>query len=301
MLDAALALAATQQGLLLRSQSRGLGISDVDVARLRRRREWRVVVRGVDVVDPARPIDHPLRCAAALLLAGAGAMLSHETVLRLSGVRLSWESERVHVCAAHVTRRSTQDVVFHGWTGTRPVTGVRRGMPSMPVADAVVATFSRSSSPKRKELLTTVVRDHHVSIADLNAAALRRGSFHGHDEWRQLLGLVELGCESPTEIDYFVLVELGFGLPRGSRQHPFRRPGGRSVGDVYYEEAKVLVEIDGSDHALLGRRIEDLRRDAELAAQGVLTLRFTGHDVRTRPGWVAATVRAAIDSRTAAA
>jgi very-short-patch-repair endonuclease len=54
----------------------------------------------------------------------------------------------------------------------------------------------------------------------------------------------------------------------------------------------VCVEIDGPGHRRAATQAEDRIRDAALRAAGCVVLRFGGHDVDRRPGWVLAQLAA---------
>ena len=59
------------------------------------------------------------------------------------------------------------------------------------------------------------------------------------------------------------------------RQHPF----GNRVVDLFCEEAKLAIELDGSGH-LTGRgQTSDLDREIELYEKGIRVLRFYNHDI----------------------
>jgi very-short-patch-repair endonuclease len=70
---------------------------------------------------------------------------------------------------------------------------------------------------------------------------------------------------------------------RFRRQHPI----GPYVLDFYCPEAKLAVEVDGWGHALGDQPRRDERRDAWLAEQGILALRFTAAAVLKDPDEVA--------------
>lgn len=53
-----------------------------------------------------------------------------------------------------------------------------------------------------------------------------------------------------------------------------QRPLGHYIVDFYAPGAKLVVEIDGSQHATAQHMTEDARRDAYLAGQGLRVLRF---------------------------
>jgi very-short-patch-repair endonuclease len=62
----------------------------------------------------------------------------------------------------------------------------------------------------------------------------------------------------------------------------FRRqaPFDRYVLDFVEHDARLVVELDGSQHGFVPERAHDAQRDAFLLSQGYLTLRFWNHEVR---------------------
>ena len=82
-------------------------------------------------------------------------------------------------------------------------------------------------------------------------------------------------CREPTEAEDRLWHEL-----RGRRLDniKFRRqvPMGRYVADFVCAEARLIVEIDGSQHA---ESRHDQERDGELKARGFRVLRFWNDDV----------------------
>ena len=53
-----------------------------------------------------------------------------------------------------------------------------------------------------------------------------------------------------------------------------QRPLGNYIGDFYAPRAKLVVEVDGSQHMDGGRAAMDSKRDAYLASEGLRVLRF---------------------------
>lgn len=80
-----------------------------------------------------------------------------------------------------------------------------------------------------------------------------------------------------------------WSLLRAGRLHglKFRRQHGLGayIADFYCHGAKLVVEIDGSSHAL--RRTRDAARDRWMHEQGLCVLRFSASDVTTNAGAIA--------------
>ena len=71
--------------------------------------------------------------------------------------------------------------------------------------------------------------------------------------------------------------------PRGERQAPRLRRGGRSYDDVLYRLYRLRVELDGSEAHPAGRRAGDRRIDNRAVLDGDQPLRYGHGDVYETP------------------
>jgi len=71
--------------------------------------------------------------------------------------------------------------------------------------------------------------------------------------------------------------------PRIRRQHPI----GLYIADFYCAAAKLVIEIDGWGHNMGDRPQRDARRDAWMAAEGYIVVRYAASDVMADPTAVA--------------
>ena len=79
------------------------------------------------------------------------------------------------------------------------------------------------------------------------------------------------------------------------RQHPF----GPYILDGYCPRARLVVEADGDTHGTPGGRAADHDRDAYLAANGILVLRFWNTEISDDPDAVIERIAAACAERCA--
>ena len=124
----------------------------------------------------------------------------------------------------------------------------------------------------------------HADAADGGAGAHRLRSLVAH----------AAPAESPMETRLrWLLIQAG--LPCPQVQINLRDREQRFVGraDLYYEEARLILEYDGANHR--DRLVEDNRRQNLLLNAGFRLLRFTATDIHQRPEVVVAQVRSALN------
>jgi very-short-patch-repair endonuclease len=83
----------------------------------------------------------------------------------------------------------------------------------------------------------------------------------------------------------------------------FRRqvPIGRYIADFFCPEHKLILEVDGGQHAEMAAAGRDAERTAWLEANGYRVLRFWNHEVLENPEGVVTTILAAASLSTEAA
>lgn len=219
--------------------------------------------------------DVRLRDRAALASVGHPAALSHLTALRRWGL-LPQSGAAVHVTVpARRAPRGCDGLVVHRARRFPPV--VRRdGLLTVTVETALATSWPLLSGPDRRGPAIEAVRGGLVTAAGLRAAVDQLARLPGRRDLLALTGLLEAGCESELEIWGYLDVFSVPGLDHGIRQHTVR-VGSRSFRvDLAFEDEKVAVELDGERyHSSPIQRERDRRRDAALATDGWLTLRFS--------------------------
>jgi hypothetical protein len=112
------------------------------------------------------------------------------------------------------------------------------------------------------------------------------------------VSLLDLGCRSELELWGYERVFTGPDMPRLVRNVRVR-VGARSVYlDVYCPRSRVNFELDGAKwHHSPAARERDARRDAALAAMGIMVVRFTHDQLVHTPDVVRAQVRAIVAAR----
>lgn len=136
-----------------------------------------------------------------------------------------------------------------------------------------------------------------VKVADMVCAAglssLRRMRQYAsaHPGWAgcpiasAALNLASERSRSPAEVDLRLVWELDAGLPRPLVNVPVFTRHGRLLGiaDLLDEEAGLVVEFDGADHAGARRRSKDAGREGGLRNHRLEVERATGFDLHDVP------------------
>lgn len=121
---------------------------------------------------------------------------------------------------------------------------------------------------------------------------------------RQLASLLDKftrGGTSPLEVLARETVFVGKEWAALEWQATLEAEGSLRRPDALHRAARVIIEFDGQRwHGSPEARERDRLRDLELAALGYVTLRLTFADLRRRPEWCRAMVRAAICRRLSA-
>jgi hypothetical protein len=145
-------------------------------------------------------------------------------------------------------------------------------------------------------ILASGVQQRLVRVDQLLEALARIG--HGLPR-RELIieALADIagGAQALSELDFTRLVVKRFGLPEPSRQAGRKDQRGRQRWvDVMWDDWKIMVEIDGAQHADVLQYWDDMDRGNGFQIDGYRVLRFPAWVVRQRPEYVAAQIRTAL-------
>jgi hypothetical protein len=209
--------------------------------------------------------------------------LSHVSALaahRLTDV----ETTRLHVTVPPDRRvRSSTWLRVHRSRQQTAVVRVR-GLPATTVDRSLVDTWGeahrtrveRGAVPLVRGALIGAVRDRRVAVTQVTAQLAGRPELPGRARLAELLTLLAGGCQSELEI-FGVLNVLDIPeLPPYRQQHGVPLARGSVSLDVAWPTVMLAIELDGAAfHGSKAARERDLRRDAALAAEGWLVLRFS--------------------------
>jgi hypothetical protein len=256
-----------------------------------RRGLWRPVHPGVYATFTGE-LTRRTRLWAAVLSAGPGAALSHETAAELQ--RLADKpSEMIHLTVPAGRRVSAVEGVSLHRSG-RAVEAVLGG--SQPPRTRIEETVLDLIHTARTfddvcGWVTRAIARELTDEAMLQAAMKARQRLRWRNDLQQLIAAAAGGDHSVLEFRYHRDVERAHGLPESARQVAFTtRDGRRGRRDRVYEPYGVVIELDGRLAHQPEDKWRDTSRDNAAAADGQQTLRYGWSQVKWQPCETAAEV-----------
>jgi predicted transcriptional regulator of viral defense system len=297
-LDARIALVARRQGgAFTWAQARAAGLGRATVGRRLRSGLWERLHPGVYVLagtPPARFVD----LWVAVLAAGAGALVSHESAALLHGAT-GLSPVPITLIAPHGAHHRLPGICVHQIDDVHRRHRTRvDGLPVVTAARSIIDLASRLGHDRLGEVADDLVQGRATTWPAVGGAfnAVVRPGKPGMATLATLLDDrcgTEVPAQSTLEQALFTALAAG-GLPPPVRQMPL--PGrprqlGRGLVDAAYPDAGIVVEVDGRTYHM---RLIDMRRDRERDAQvikaGWVPLRFVYSQVVHDPGIVCADV-----------
>ena len=267
---------------------------------------WQRPCRGV-LVAHSGPLDERQILRVALLAAGRQAVLAGLTAAWLDGFtgfgdKVPFPGRPVHlIVPAGFKRRVTPPMVNMVIHYSRRLTDLdvhplrqpRRTRIARSLVDAAVWMPTDRGA---MAVLAAGVQQRLVRVDDLRQAAERIATLKRRVLITGILGDIAGGAQALSELDFTRQVVRACRLPEPSRQAARRDSRGRRRWiDVMWDEHKVVVEIDGAQHAEDPlQRWDDMERDNDLQFAGYRILRFPAWLVRRNPGYVANQIRKAL-------
>jgi hypothetical protein len=240
------------------------------------------------------------RLWAAVLYAGPGALLSHETAAELLGLT----DRRCPVIQVTIPAsrgvRPPQGVAIHRSSFDYPRWRPQRGIPPHTFyAETIIDLVAAAGN--LDDVVAWVSRGiarNLVSEAQLKAAVTARQRLRWRDQLIEVIERVAGGSHFPLEFRYDRDVERAHGLPAATRQVKFVKPDGtRGFRDRCYEKYSLIVELDGTQYHPDEQRGQDRTRDNEAVATTGATLRYGWADVDRTPCDTAGQVYRALRKR----
>jgi hypothetical protein len=274
-------LARLQHGVFSRRQAIRAGLT-VDSVRSRvRRRTWRPIFPGVYTILTGVP-GRRAQLWAAVLYAGSGALLSHETAAELHGLSDA-PSDPIHVTVPGQRRVvPVEGVSIHRSCRARAAALGRAYPPRTRVEETVLdLTQTATTFDDACGWVTRAFARDLVDEARLRKAMGARIQLRWRTDLGELITAAVGGDHSVLEYRYDRDVERAHGLPQASRQVPFTKAGGRSGRrDRVYDDYAVVIELDGRAAHPAEDQWRDMARDNAAAVDGKQTLRYGWTQVR---------------------
>jgi hypothetical protein len=222
---------------------------------------------------------------AALLHAGSGARLSHETAAELLELT-DIQAPLIHLKIPPDRRFApVEGLVAH--RSNRPDPGWRHplGMPRHTLVEETIIDLVNAADYLDTAIswVTAGFGRGFTSEYPLRNEATSRKRLRWREQIDDVITAAAGGAHSVLEYRYDRDVARAHGLPAASKQFRFRKPGGTwGFRDRYHEDYKLVVELDGKQAHPADRRGTDEDRDNHAAALGSSTLRFGWDDVTRR-------------------
>ena len=278
------ALAGDQAGVVTRQQAIGAGMSHgAIVARVKFGR-WQRVHFGVYATFTG-PMARDAQLWAAVLAAGPGAQLSHETAAEINRLT-DRQSPFIHVTIP-ASRRVTppKGVIIHLSSNLNVGWRFAWGVPPYTFAEETIVDLVHAATDLNDVIawVTGGFAKSKVSEGRLREVAAARKRLRWRGDPVEIILAGAGGAHSVLEYRYDHDVEQAHGLPKAAKQVTYTKPdGSRGYRDRYYEEYKLIVELDGKQYHPPERRGRDQDRDNDAAATVGSTLRYGWVDVTSK-------------------
>jgi hypothetical protein len=277
-------LARNQDGVVSRAQARQAGVTDGMIKFRVASGRWCQVHPGVYATFTGDLSRHA-QLWAAVLFAGPGAALSHETAAEVHGLS-DKESDPVHVTIPHERRVVLRKGIGIHRSRCAAQAAESWAYPPRTRVEETVLDLIQSAATF-DDVCGWVTRAFARNLTDetrLGAAMKARTRLRWRADLHELVVASAGGDHSVLEFRYHRDVEDAHGLPESRRQVAFRAASGtRGRRDRVYDECTLVVELDGRLAHPIENQWQDKRRDNAAAADGQQTLRYGWADVTRQP------------------
>jgi hypothetical protein len=291
--------AGWQAGLITREQALCAGLPSSAIRAKVERARWQPVHRGVYATYTGS-LAREARLWAAVLYAGPGARLSHESAAEI--VRLTdRRSPLIHVTIPPDRRvKPPPGVVIHISSSGNARWRFAQGIPPHTFAEETVIDLVHAADDLDDVIgyVTGAFGRKLTTKERLMHEANTRPRLRWRGELSEIIAAGAGGAHSVIEYRYDRDVEQTHGLPPARKQVPFTKPdGSRGFRDRCYEDYALIIELDGKQYHPDELKGRDQDRDNHAAAITGSTLRYGWIDVTRQPCATAAQVHAALTRR----
>jgi hypothetical protein len=277
-------LAERQSGVVSRSQALRAGLSDGTIRFRVSSGRWRPIHPGIYATFTGAP-GRGAQLWAAVLSAGPGAMLSHETAAELQRLTDGLAGE-IHVTVPRKRHIAAPPGISLHRSG-RTVEALQRNSnpPRTRVEETVLdLTQTAATFDDVCEWVTRAIARNLTDERRLCAAMDLRTKLRWRADLHELIAAAVSGDHSVLEYRYERDVERPHGLPEPVRQAPFVGPEGRKGRrDRLYQKYGVVVELDGRLAHPAENQWQDKDRDNAAALDGHQSLRYGWRHIRWHP------------------
>lgn len=288
-----------QAGVVSRQQLLRDGVNRMTIVSRVKRGQWRQVHPGVYMTF-AGELTRQAELWAAVLYAGRGAMLSHETAAEILGIT-DRRAGSIDVTVPAPRRViAPHGVTIHSSSLARNLWRPFPGFPSHTFFDETVIDLVDAAEHLDDAIgwVTRVLGRRLTQPQFLMATMTSRKRLRWRREVTEFLEASASETESVLEYRYDRDVVEAHGLPAADKQVPFTKANGRKGRrDRAYARYRLLVELDGRQYHGEDRHGEDRDRDNHAAATGNATLRYGWRDVTLGACESAAQLYAALRQR----
>lgn len=290
-------LASLQRGVLSRTQVLAAGLTDDAIVARLRRGSWRRMYPGV-YAGFSGEVSREAMLWAAVLYAGPGAALSHQTAAELWGLADA-PSSLIHLTVPSHRRASQRPgLVPHLSARALAAAHPSRTPPRTRVEETVIDLWESARSLDSAVGWVTSAIGRRLTTQDkLREAMDARKQVRWRSQLAELLSPGSAGIHSVLEYRYVRNVERPHRFPPGCRQAAARRSGRITYRDTLYEEYQTVVELDGRVGHPGDSRWNDIHRDNAAVTAGLSTLRYGWRDVTMTPCATAAQIADALAKR----
>jgi hypothetical protein len=252
-----------QAGVITRKQALDSGISAGAIRWKIKSGVWRQVYWGVYATFTG-PLTRDAQLWAAVLFAGPGAQLSHETAAEI--LRLTDRCSPVIHVAIPADRRVVppKGVAIHLSSYVAAGWRFARGVPPHTFAEETIIDLVHAATDRDDVVayVTGAFARNLTSEVRLRKAIAIRRKLRWRADLDEIVPKAAAGTHSVLEYRYDRDVERAHGLPTASKQAPFVKPdGSRGSRDRCYDEYDLIVELDGQRYHPEERRRLDRDRD----------------------------------------
>jgi predicted transcriptional regulator of viral defense system len=275
-------IAQSQSGAVSRQQLLRAGIASKLInARLKRGR-WQQLHWGVYAVFTG-PVPRETELWAVLLRAGPGAALSYLTAAELHGL-IDYPGESIYVTVPSARRVTMHGVVVRMSGRIAEATHPGREPPRTTIEETVFDLIELAQTVDDACGWITKAVGRRLTTAERLTEALKlRKKMCWRSTLEGILAAAGDGIHSVLEYRYLRDVERAHGLPRSRHQVRVLIDGKTAYRDVYYEEYRLAVELDGRLSHPDEERGRDQRRDNHGGPDDILTTRYDWQDVALHP------------------